>query len=52
MILHIQLLNWVPGAGEEVVVEDELLPVGPDAVAARVLGPCTQVLLVFQRRPE
>ena len=47
MILHIHLLYWVPGAGEKVIVEDELLPVGPDAVAARVLGPRAQVLLVL-----
>ena len=47
MILRNLLLYWVPGAGEEVVVEDELLPVGPDAVAARVLGPCAKVLLVL-----
>ena len=48
---HFQL-NCVPGAGEEVVVEDELLPVGPDAVAAGELGPRAKVTLVLQGRPD
>ena len=52
MILHIHLLYWVPGAGEEVVVEDELLAVGPDAVAAGELCPRAEVPLVLQGRPD